>query len=364
MSGVTGAQMPQTPDKSEVEASQNNAVKPPDKPSGKTSAKAAAKAENSPPNTDSDEAKSALDFFRKMSGVTGAQVPQAPDKPEVEAFQNSTGKSPEKPSGKTSAKAAAKAENSPPDSDEAENALKFFREMSGITGSEPTEQMPDKSDDSDDEASAGAVRDEQLNDGQIQTENEQSQKDEPEEAAKPRPYKPFDITDIPRTELHAAPPVDEPEEDSTEKCSLAVCGADCNDCPFGEENDCPGCGGLWEDCDIVRCAAVKGYEHCGLCDKFPCDLLREASFDPDSGDNGERLLRLKSLGEAADSRKKPRLIMAGGCGGIALGTAIGGFSGALLPWIFAMTVVGAGVGLMAAVSVKNKGSGDRGKKQT
>ncbi|MDE6593108.1 MAG: hypothetical protein K2K57_08625, partial [Oscillospiraceae bacterium] len=338
----------------------SNAVKSLEKPSEKAPPKAVEKAESSLPSADSDEAKSALDFFRKMSGVTGAQTP---DKSAVETSQSNAVKSPEKPSEKSSPKAVEKAESSLPNmnSEEAENALKFFREMSGVTGSEPKEHIPDKSNDLVDEASAEPVRDEQPGDGQAQTENFQNV--ESENAGRPRPYKPFDITDIPRTELHAAPSVNEPEEDSTEKCSLAVCGADCNDCPFGEENDCPGCGGLWEDCDIVRCAAVKGHEHCGLCDKFPCDLLRDAAFDPDSGDNGDRLLRLKSLGEAANSRRKPRLIMAGGCGGIALGTAIGGFSGALLPWIFAMTVVGAGVGLMAAVSVKNKDQANRGKKQ-
>ncbi|MDE7294874.1 MAG: hypothetical protein K2N72_10670, partial [Oscillospiraceae bacterium] len=349
-------QTPQTPDKSEIEASRSNAEKPPEK----TLPKAAEKVKSSPLNADSDEAKNALDFFRKMSGVTGAQTPQTPDKSEIETSYSNA----EKPPEETLPKADEKAESSPPnvDSDEAENALKFFREMSGVTGSEPTEQTPDKSNDLVDEASVRPVRDEQSGDvdGQAQTENLQNA--EPENTEQPRPYKPFDITDIPKTEVYV-PPSDELEENITEKCSLAVCGADCNDCPFGEENDCPGCGGLWEDCDIVRCAAVKGHEHCGLCDKFPCDLLRGAAFDPDSGDNGDRLLRLKSLGEAANSRRKPRLIMAGGCGGIALGTAIGGFSGALIPWIFAMTVVGAGVGLMAAVSVKNKGQPDRGKKQ-
>ena len=48
--------------------------------SERPTAKAAEKAESSLPNADSDEAKNVLDFFRKMSGVTGAQTPQTPDK--------------------------------------------------------------------------------------------------------------------------------------------------------------------------------------------------------------------------------------------------------------------------------------------
>ena len=148
------------------------------------------------------------------------------------------------------------------------------------------------------------------------------------------------------------------QERETEKCSLAVCGADCTDCPFGEDTDCTGCGGLCEDCDIVRCCAVKGIKHCGVCEYFPCERLREAAFDPESGDNGERLVRLKELGEAEKSRKAPRILLAGVSGGVALGAAVGGFSGAFAPWLLAGAVVGAGLGAISVVASKGRKRGE------
>ena len=148
------------------------------------------------------------------------------------------------------------------------------------------------------------------------------------------------------------------QERETEKCSLAVCGADCTDCPFGEDTDCTGCGGLCEDCDIVRCCAVKGIKHCGVCEYFPCERLREAAFDPESGDNGERLVRLKELGEAEKSRKAPRTLLAGVSGGVALGAAVGGFSGAFAPWLLAGAVVGAGLGAISVVASKGRKRGE------
>ncbi|MCM1577955.1 MAG: hypothetical protein NC078_04050 [Ruminococcus sp.] len=345
---------------------------------------------------ESDEARSAIEVFRKMSGVvSGGQAPQSEQvnsgehvtkSEQVTKGERVRTESPVNAEVSRSVENPRSVEGSSADSDEARSAIEVFRKMSGVTGGEQVAkgenvqpEMPDKADVEENRQDRGdsenLLRSQSSQAVEQGEENPDKTEEIPDSSDKPQnksvskksepqgmpTYKPFDITDIPKTVY--TPPTEEEETEEPEKCRLAVCGADCADCGFGEEYDCPGCGGLWEDCDIVRCAAVKGHEHCGLCGEFPCDKLREAAFDPETGDNGDRLIRLKSLGEAAKDKRKPRLIMAGCCGGIALGAVIGGFSGAILPWVFAMTVTGAGAGLMAAVSGKGGVAGKKGGRQ-
>lgn len=152
-----------------------------------------------------------------------------------------------------------------------------------------------------------------------------------------------------------------------EKITLAKCGMDCTACRFAEENDCPGCmycqpaenrTKLFEDeeCEIGICCEKKGCEHCGRCPDFPCEALKEVSFDTETGDGGARLMRLKEIHDK-EYRRKNRMIsrpLAGLCVGIAIGTVIGAVSGSIAPWIFACAVSGMGLGTITAIAGKDK----------
>ena len=81
---------------------------------------------------------------------------------------------------------------------------------------------------------------------------------------------------------------------------LARCGLDCTTCPFREKNNCPGCHKadgtmFWGKCTLALCSIGKGIEHCGLCDQFPCDLLKSYSYAKEHGDNGQRIRNLEAL---------------------------------------------------------------------
>jgi len=63
--------------------------------------------------------------------------------------------------------------------------------------------------------------------------------------------------------------------------------------------NCPGClaakGAMfWGSCEIATCCINKGHAHCGKCDVFPCALLTSFAYDPEQGDNGERIRNLES----------------------------------------------------------------------
>ncbi|MDE6593107.1 MAG: hypothetical protein K2K57_08620, partial [Oscillospiraceae bacterium] len=103
----TGQSARQIPDKPTAE---NDTALPKDrvefspealkKLSERPTAKAAEKARNSQSAANPNEALNALKIFREMSGVTGAEAPQTPDKTEIGASQSNAVKSPEKPSEK------------------------------------------------------------------------------------------------------------------------------------------------------------------------------------------------------------------------------------------------------------------------
>lgn len=72
------------------------------------------------------------------------------------------------------------------------------------------------------------------------------------------------------------------------------CGLLCSDCAYREQMKCAGCVHIekpfWGDCCPVKaCCESKQHEHCGECDKFPCDLLNDFAYDENQGDNGKRI---------------------------------------------------------------------------
>lgn len=135
------------------------------------------------------------------------------------------------------------------------------------------------------------------------------------------------------------------------KVTLAKCGMDCTKCTFSEEWDCPGCTGEGE-CPVYECCSKKGYDHCGKCGEFPCPELRDAAFDPETGDNGNRLMRLKALNDndTVSKNRKVSCIAAGLSVGLLTGLAIGAFSGAVVSWIFAGLAVGGGIGAIISIA--------------
>lgn len=137
------------------------------------------------------------------------------------------------------------------------------------------------------------------------------------------------------------------------------CGLDCDTCVNREECGCAGCleleEGNWAgDCDIKKCCEDKLLEHCGLCPAFPCDLLRNTAFDPEDGDDGERLVTLKrwSEEEPAARRKAISRPLLGLAVGVTAGAALGAFTSGFGAMVFACALVGTAVGLFVDISGK------------
>lgn len=77
--------------------------------------------------------------------------------------------------------------------------------------------------------------------------------------------------------------------------NISVCGLDCSSCPeFGKQ--CEGCKKIsgkvfWtthfglEKCPMHKCCTdVHGLEHCGLCEKLPCQTyfdMRDPAYSED-----------------------------------------------------------------------------------
>lgn len=76
------------------------------------------------------------------------------------------------------------------------------------------------------------------------------------------------------------------------------CGILCDKCDYREQTGCKGCVHIekpfWGDsCSVKACCESKTYEHCGKCPDFPCDLLKQFSYDEKQGDNGKRIEQCK-----------------------------------------------------------------------
>ena len=80
--------------------------------------------------------------------------------------------------------------------------------------------------------------------------------------------------------------------------NYAICGIDCDTCKFKTERDCPGCRAnegqpFWGTCDLYACCHAKHLRHCGQCDAFPCDTLKQWA----ESENPERIDNLRNLPE-------------------------------------------------------------------
>ena len=83
--------------------------------------------------------------------------------------------------------------------------------------------------------------------------------------------------------------------------NLSTCGLDCTACNFYLENTCSGCRTVAPEgkcvwggrCDLYDCVAGKNLTHCGQCEKFPCETLKEGA----AGEGSERIQNLMDLKE-------------------------------------------------------------------
>lgn len=139
------------------------------------------------------------------------------------------------------------------------------------------------------------------------------------------------------------------------------CGLDCAACENREKCDCPGCleleEGNWAgDCEVKKCCEEKLFEHCGLCPDFPCELLRNTAFDPDEGDDGERLVALKrQTEESTDKKERIRSrVLTGLCCGTAAGAVLGAISGSFAAVMSACMLVGTAIGVMVNIMKGDK----------
>ena len=99
-----------------------------------------------------------------------------------------------------------------------------------------------------------------------------------------------------RAGFHARPQKNintkEPNMDIT-KMNISVCGYDCHACKFFKDKECAGCRiaaplnkCVWGGgCDLHNCATSKGFNHCGQCPDFPCEMLVTAMTN-ESGEQG------------------------------------------------------------------------------
>lgn len=76
------------------------------------------------------------------------------------------------------------------------------------------------------------------------------------------------------------------------------CGLICSFCTYKGEMHCAGCTKIskpfWGDtCPVKSCCEKQAYTHCGQCVQFPCPLLRQFAYDPEQGDDGQRIIQLQ-----------------------------------------------------------------------
>jgi hypothetical protein len=107
--------------------------------------------------------------------------------------------------------------------------------------------------------------------------------------------------------------------------------------------------GYWGGkCEIKECCEGKKLRHCGLCREFPCELIREFSYDPETGDDGERLLNCKEWADKAKNAKETmikRYLLGVSIGGTA-GVIAGEWYGSVIPFVIGGLIVGVGIAFM------------------
>ncbi len=131
------------------------------------------------------------------------------------------------------------------------------------------------------------------------------------------------------------------------------CGMDCDRCSRKEEFGCLGCNnmqsGYWgEKCEIKECCEGKKLEHCGLCPDFPCEMLREISFDEELGDDGERLLNAKKWADESRElfEKKLKNILLGVSLGAVFGAILGAWQDMPVAFVVGGVVIGVGIAFL------------------
>lgn len=72
------------------------------------------------------------------------------------------------------------------------------------------------------------------------------------------------------------------------------CGLLCEECSYREQMGCTGCVAIekpfWgERCAVKSCCETKKYVHCGQCESFPCETLKQFAYDKTQGDGGMRI---------------------------------------------------------------------------
>jgi len=87
------------------------------------------------------------------------------------------------------------------------------------------------------------------------------------------------------------------------------CGIICSECKYKEEMNCKGCTKIdkpfWGDsCPVKSCCEGRGYEHCGECSDFPCDLLNQFAYDEREGDNGKRIETCRNWAKNQEALKR------------------------------------------------------------
>ena len=68
------------------------------------------------------------------------------------------------------------------------------------------------------------------------------------------------------------------------------CGLYCSTCEFKEIQGCKGCTEtnghpFHGECKLALCSIKKEISYCGECEEFPCELLKNFSYDENYGDN-------------------------------------------------------------------------------
>ena len=83
------------------------------------------------------------------------------------------------------------------------------------------------------------------------------------------------------------------------------CGIRCDECHYLTDGLCSGkCCEIskpfWGDtCPVKSCCEGKHLQHCCQCPEFPCEQLHSYAYDPEQGDNGQRLVQCRKWREEA-----------------------------------------------------------------